>query len=75
MIEDEQMINEGTIVNKMHNFLCLALFIQDGCTALMLACEEGHVSVAEYLIAQEADVNVKGNVCWDILNTRCSTFC
>jgi len=31
----------------------------------MLACEEGHVAVAEYLIAQGADVNVQGNVCWD----------
>ena len=46
----------------------VSFFIQDGCTALMLACEEGHVAVAEYLIAQGADVNAKNNVWYNMIN-------
>jgi hypothetical protein len=44
----------------------VSFFIQDGCTALMLACEEGRVAVAEDLIAQGADVKVKNNVCYNL---------
>ena len=46
----------------------VSFFIQDGCTALMLACEEGHVAVAEYLIAQGADVNIKNNVRYNMIS-------
>jgi len=37
-------------------------FIQDGCTALMLACKEGHVAAVQFLLSKEADVNLKKNV-------------
>ena len=33
----------------------------------MLACEEGHVAVAEYLIAQGVDVNAKNNVRYNMM--------
>jgi len=45
----------------------VSFFIQDGCTALMSAYEEGHVAVAEYLIAQGADLNAKNNVRYIIM--------
>ena len=56
------MIYDGHYVTFFVSF-----FIQDGCTALMSACEEGHVAVAEYLISHGADVKAKSNVRYDIL--------
>ena len=40
----------------------VSFFIQDSCTALMGACSRGHLVVAQYLIAQGADMNSKNNV-------------
>ena len=30
--------------------------LQDGCTALMMSCEEGHLDVAQFLVDEEVDV-------------------
>jgi Fe-S cluster assembly scaffold protein SufB len=35
---------------------CAAIY-QDGCTALILACREGHTAVVQLLVAAGADVN------------------
>ena len=36
---------------------CSPLHVQDGQTALYLACKEGHDQIVELLIRREADVN------------------
>jgi hypothetical protein len=33
----------------------------------MLACKEGHLIVAQYLMIKGANVNAKSNVCYDVL--------
>jgi ankyrin repeat protein len=38
------------------------LVLQDGKTALMVACAGGHLEVAQYLIDRGADINAKDNV-------------
>ena len=41
----------------------------------MLACEEGHVAAAEYLIAHGADVNSKNNVRYNLMICVCTGLC
>ena len=36
--------------------------IQDGCTALLSACWDGHLSVVELLLQYNADIHVQNNV-------------
>ena len=36
-------------------------FVQDGDTALHIACKEGHVNVIESLLSQGADMTIKNN--------------
>ena len=38
-----------------------------GSTALHMACKEGHLEVAVYLIAQKADVNANNKVSCDAM--------
>ena len=41
-------------------------YLQDGLTALMWACKEGVLDIAQYLILREADANAKDNVSYDV---------
>ena len=34
----------------------------------MLACKEGHLLVAQYLMTEGSNVNAKSNVCYDVLS-------
>ena len=51
-------------------YYCIAfllLFEKDGETALMKACEKGHLSVVEYLSKlPDIDINARDNVRYDI---------
>ena len=42
----------------------LTAALQNGRTALHMACEHGHVAVAELLIARGADVSATYSVSW-----------
>ena len=41
----------------------LCIYIQDGCTALYLASQEGHVAVIQLLLQRHADVSICAEVC------------
>ena len=49
--------------------LTLTLFVQDGATALHVACQEGHLRVAECLLDAKSDLNLLSNVsaCYTII--------
>ena len=55
------------LVSLTHNITILWLllliiyFVQDGDTALHIACKEGHVNVIESLLSQGADMTIKNN--------------
>jgi ankyrin repeat protein len=40
--------------------------LQDGKTALMGACAEGHLSVAQYLVYRGVDIDATDNVSYSI---------
>jgi hypothetical protein len=40
----------------------IAFAIQNDMTALMLACQKGHIAIAEMLVAKGANVEATGNV-------------
>jgi hypothetical protein len=37
-------------------------FLKHGMTALMVACQEGHLDIAKHLVTQRAEVDAKDNV-------------
>ena len=49
----------------------LTLFVQDGFNALHVACQEGHLRVAECLIDAKANLNLLTNVstCYKVILT------